>query len=79
MLAETFEDVRMKFIAEKVSHNPVILAYHAEGDGWELYATSSGKTKFWGQLVNIQPDRGRTDRFASQVKAWKLYHRVQRT
>lgn len=48
MLAETFEDVRMKFVAEKVSHNPVILAYHAEGDGWELYATSGGKTKFWG-------------------------------
>ena len=48
MLAETFEDPRMKFIAEKVSHNPVILAYHAEGDGWELYATSGGKTKFWG-------------------------------
>jgi hypothetical protein len=48
MLAETFEDVRMKFIAEKVSHNPVIIAYHAEGDGWELNATSAGKTKFWG-------------------------------
>ncbi|KAH7883783.1 Oxysterol-binding protein-domain-containing protein [Phlebopus sp. FC_14] len=48
MLAETFEDVRMKFIAEKVSHNPVVIAYHAEGDGWELGATSAGKTKFWG-------------------------------
>lgn len=39
----------MRFISEKVSHNPVILAYHAEGDGWELWATSSGKTKFWGK------------------------------
>ena len=48
MLAETFEDPRMRFIAEKVCHNPVVLAYHAEGEGWELYATSSGKTKFWG-------------------------------
>jgi len=48
MLAETFEDVRMKFIAEKVSHNPVVIAYHAEGDGWELHGTSAGKTKFWG-------------------------------
>lgn len=48
MLAETFEDSRMKFIAEKVRHNPVELAYHAEGDNWEVYATSSGKTKFWG-------------------------------
>ena len=49
MLAETFEDPRMRFIAEKVCHNPVILAYHAEGNGWELYATSGGKTKFWGK------------------------------
>lgn len=38
----------MKFIAEKVSHNPVIMAYHAEGEGWELWATSAGRTKFWG-------------------------------
>jgi oxysterol-binding protein-related protein 3/6/7 len=38
----------LKFISEKVSHNPVIIAYHAEAEGWEMYATSSGKTKFWG-------------------------------
>ena len=51
MLGETFEDIRMKFIAEKVSHNPVVIAYHAEGSGWELDATSAGKTKFWGMLI----------------------------
>lgn len=50
MLAETFEDARMKFIAEKVRHNPLEMAYHAEGEGWELTATSAGKTKFWGTL-----------------------------
>ncbi|EKM60912.1 uncharacterized protein PHACADRAFT_84847 [Phanerochaete carnosa HHB-10118-sp] len=55
MLAETFEDPRMRFIAEKVSHNPVVLAYHAEGNEWELYATSSGKTKFWGKSLEIIP------------------------
>ncbi|KAF9229520.1 hypothetical protein BS17DRAFT_688488 [Gyrodon lividus] len=55
MLAETFEDVRMRFIAEKVSHNPVVIAYHAEGDGWELNATSAGKTKFWGKSLEIIP------------------------
>lgn len=63
MLAETFEDVRMKFIAEKVKHNPVELAFHAEGERWsalhstqltdtdspaELWGTSAGRTKFWG-------------------------------
>jgi len=50
MLAETFEDTRIKFIAEKVRHHPVELAYHAEGDDWELSATSAGKTKFWGVI-----------------------------
>lgn len=55
MLAETFEDVRLKFIAEKVVHNPVVMAYHAEGDSWELYATTSGKTKFWGKSLEIIP------------------------
>jgi len=49
LLAETFEIPELKFISEKVSHNPVVMAYHAEGEGWELYATSSGKTKFWGE------------------------------
>lgn len=63
MLAETFEDVRMKFIAEKVCHNPVVLAYHAEGEGWELYATSSGKTKFWGGSASFTLlSRRRSDR-----------------
>ncbi|KAH9944530.1 Oxysterol-binding protein-domain-containing protein [Epithele typhae] len=55
MLAETFEDVRMHFLAEKVCHNPVILAWHAQGEDWELYATSTGKTKFWGKSMEIIP------------------------
>jgi hypothetical protein len=50
ILAETFEDIRMNFIAEKVRHHPVEIAYHAEGDGWELTATSAGRTKFWGNV-----------------------------
>ena len=48
MIAETFEDIRMRFIAEKVRHNPLEIAYHAESDNWELAATTCGKTKFWG-------------------------------
>ncbi|ESK98421.1 oxysterol binding protein [Moniliophthora roreri MCA 2997] len=55
MLAETFEDTRMKFIAEKVRHNPVEMAYHAEGANWELTATSAGKTKFWGKSLEVIP------------------------
>ncbi|KAF5377565.1 hypothetical protein D9615_005220 [Tricholomella constricta] len=55
MLGETFEDPRMKFIAEKVRHNPLEMAYHAEGDNWQLNATSSGRTKFWGKSLEIIP------------------------
>jgi len=55
LLAETFEIPELKFVAEKVSHNPVVMAYHAEGEGWELYATSCGKTKFWGKSLEIIP------------------------
>ncbi|KAH9946839.1 Oxysterol-binding protein-domain-containing protein [Amylocystis lapponica] len=71
MLAETFEDTRMKFIAEKVSHNPVILAYHAEGEGWELYATSSGKTKFWGKSLEIIPQGTIHLRIGDEHFEWK--------
>ncbi|KAJ7462634.1 oxysterol binding protein [Mycena galericulata] len=55
MLGETFEDVRMKFIAEKVRHNPLEMAYHAEGTNWELYGTSAGRTKFWGKSLEVIP------------------------
>ncbi|KAF7306694.1 PH domain-containing protein [Mycena indigotica] len=55
MLGETFEDHRMKFIAEKVRHHPLEMAYHAEGPGWALQATSTGKTKFWGKSLEIIP------------------------
>jgi len=55
MLGETFEDTRMKFIAEKVRHNPLEMAYHAEGINWELYGTSAGKTKFWGKSLEVIP------------------------
>jgi hypothetical protein len=54
MLAETFEDVRMKLIVEKVRHNPVEMASHAEGSGWEFYGTTAGKTKFWGTSSSLR-------------------------
>ncbi|CAK5265274.1 unnamed protein product [Mycena citricolor] len=55
MLGETFEDPRMKFIAEKVRHHPLEMAYHAQGDHWELTSTSAGKTKFWGKSLEVIP------------------------
>ncbi|EJD55143.1 hypothetical protein AURDEDRAFT_78089 [Auricularia subglabra TFB-10046 SS5] len=55
MLGETFEDIRTNFVAEKVSHNPPIMACHAEGDGWEYWATFGSKSKFWGKSYEITP------------------------
>lgn len=60
MLGETFEDSRMKFIAEKVRHNPLEIAYHAEGEHWELSATSCGRTKFWGKAAFVFPKDSRS-------------------
>ncbi|KAI0067905.1 hypothetical protein BV25DRAFT_1834873 [Artomyces pyxidatus] len=71
MLGETFEDPRLKFISEKVSHHPVILAYHAEGDGWEMYATSSGKTKFWGKSLEIIPIGSNHVKIGEDHYEWK--------
>ena len=63
LLAETFEIPELKFISEKVCHNPVVMAHHAEGEGWELYATSSGKTKFWGAWpTDMHPTDNRSRR-----------------
>ncbi|TFK40958.1 Oxysterol-binding protein-domain-containing protein [Crucibulum laeve] len=71
MLAETFEDERMKFIAEKVRHNPVEMAYHANGENWELSATSCGKTKFWGKSLEIIPLGTNRLMIGSDQYVWK--------
>lgn len=73
MLGETYELVRdggrLKFIAEKVVHNPPIVAVHAEGHGWRSHGWSTVKQKFWGKswelipegsLVIELPERGET-------------------
>ncbi|TEB39166.1 hypothetical protein FA13DRAFT_450518 [Coprinellus micaceus] len=70
MLAETFEDVRMKFIAEKVQHNPVEMAYHAEGQGWELTALSAGRTKFWGKSLEIIPSGTTRVKIGTDLYVW---------
>ncbi|CAE7123812.1 unnamed protein product [Rhizoctonia solani] len=54
MLGETFEDIRLGFIAEKVSHHPPIMACHAHGEGWEFWCTSGAKNKFWGKLFRFK-------------------------
>ncbi|CAE6462835.1 unnamed protein product [Rhizoctonia solani] len=71
MLGETFEDVRLGFIAEKVSHHPPIMACHAHGEGWEFWCTSGAKNKFWGKSLEIIPMGAAHVRIGDQVYSWQ--------
>ncbi|ORZ06103.1 Oxysterol-binding protein-domain-containing protein [Lobosporangium transversale] len=58
---ETFEYVcpekGFKFISEKVSHYPPIMACHADSvNGWTLAMDSRAKTKFWGKSMELMPN-----------------------
>lgn len=60
LLAETFELVRedmgYRLIAEKVSHKPLVLAFHTEHDLWECCYTVSPTQKFWGKSMELNND-----------------------
>lgn len=60
MLGETFECVRedkhLKFVAEKVVHQPPIVASYAEGKNWSCSSQSSVKNKFWGKSLELIPE-----------------------
>ncbi|CAE6473876.1 unnamed protein product [Rhizoctonia solani] len=71
MLGETFEDTRLGFIAEKVSHHPPIMACHAHGEGWEFWCTSGAKNKFWGKSLEIIPMGAAHVRIGDQVYSWQ--------
>jgi len=68
MLGETFEYVDgsrgMKFVAEKVSHRPLVLACHAQGPAWEWWQEQRVKTKFWGKSMEYIPSGSVNVRFA---------------
>ncbi|KAL5334186.1 Oxysterol-binding protein-domain-containing protein [Aspergillus crustosus] len=57
MLGETFELVRedmgFRFVAEKVSHRPVQLAYQADSKDWSLTQSPRPSQKFWGKSAEI--------------------------
>ncbi|KAJ5710778.1 hypothetical protein N7488_004934 [Penicillium malachiteum] len=57
MLGETYELVRedkgFRFIAEKVSHRPVQLAYQADSRDWSLAQSPMPSQKFWGKSAEI--------------------------
>ncbi|EST06283.1 Oxysterol-binding protein [Kalmanozyma brasiliensis GHG001] len=60
LLGETFECVRedknLKFLAEKVVHQPPIVAFYAEGKGWKAQGWSAVKNKFWGKSLELIPE-----------------------
>ncbi|CAO1629669.1 unnamed protein product [Sympodiomycopsis kandeliae] len=60
LLGETFECVRpdknLRFVAEKVVHQPPIVASYAEGKGWHTIGWSAVKNKFWGKSLELIPE-----------------------
>ncbi|CAG8484674.1 3190_t:CDS:2 [Paraglomus occultum] len=54
---ETYEFLRQdkgfRFISEKVSHHPPIMACHAEAEDWVFWQDSKLKTKFWGKSMEL--------------------------
>ncbi|XP_020592556.1 oxysterol-binding protein-related protein 2A-like [Phalaenopsis equestris] len=59
LLGETYEadfpEKGVRFISEKVSHHPMLVACHCEGNGWKFWGDSNLKSKFWGQSIQLDP------------------------
>ncbi|XP_042436493.1 oxysterol-binding protein-related protein 1D-like isoform X2 [Zingiber officinale] len=59
LLGETYEadypDKGLRFISEKVSHHPMVVACHCDGRGWTFCGDSNLKGKFWGRSIQLDP------------------------
>ncbi|RZR82717.1 hypothetical protein BHM03_00009195 [Ensete ventricosum] len=59
LLGETYEadfpEKGIRFISEKVSHHPMLIACHCEGKGWKFWGDSNLTSKFWGQSIQLDP------------------------
>ncbi|GMH10482.1 hypothetical protein Nepgr_012323 [Nepenthes gracilis] len=59
LMGETYEadypDKGLRFISEKVSHHPMILACHCEGRSWKFCGDCNLKNKFWGRSIQLNP------------------------
>ena len=57
MLGETYELIRedkgFRFLAEKVSHRPVIMACHADAKEWTFTQSPMPTQKFWGKSAEL--------------------------
>ena len=59
VLGETFEYIRpdrgFRFVSEKVSHQPVIVACHAESRKWRFWQDLQAETKLWVKSMLVTP------------------------
>ncbi|KAI8849117.1 Oxysterol-binding protein [Chytridium lagenaria] len=59
LLGETFECIRedknFRFVSEKVSHHPPIMACFAESENYRFFQDNLVKTKFWGKSMELIP------------------------
>ncbi|KAJ3148513.1 Oxysterol-binding protein- protein 3 [Geranomyces michiganensis] len=59
LLGETYECIRddkgFKFVSEKVSHHPPVMACYAEAPNYRFYQDNQVKTKFWGKSMELIP------------------------
>lgn len=60
MLGETFELVRedqgYRFVAEKISHRPVRMAWQAESENWTITQSPLPTQKFWGKSAELSTE-----------------------
>jgi len=69
ILGETYEyqdtAKQIRFISEKVSHKPLVMACHASGGaGWEFWQDLKLKPKFWGKSIESVPSGMLNAKFA---------------
>jgi len=76
MLGETFELVRedkgFRFLAEKVSHRPVIMACHADAKEWTFTQSPMPTQKFWGKSAELNTS-GRVRIYFSSIREQYSY------
>lgn len=74
LLGESFECVRQdkgfKFISEKISHRPLIIACNAISRNFEFWQHQQPKTKFWGKSMEITPNSHNFVRLASSKEVF---------
>lgn len=60
LMTETYENIRpdkgFRYISEKVSHNPLIIAAHAESPNYKYWQCTKIKSKFWGKSMEFMTE-----------------------